>query len=100
MSEATMTNPIFRDCFRDAKKWRTSHWYHLGDRVLFCGMLLRCGVDHYVGDQAKHPWDPGWGWGDGASLLWAVLTPEWMEAEAGASRELAESMRERVSCGF
>lgn len=95
-----MTNPVYRDCWRDAPVWKTPRWYHIGDRVRFAGMLLRCGVDHYAGDQAQHPWDPGWGWGDGARHLWSVLTPEGMSAEADAARALAEADRERVSSGF
>lgn len=72
------------------------HWYHIGDRVRFAGMMLRCGVDHYAGGDAVHPWDPGWGWGDGARHIWAVLTPEGMLAEAEAAKALAESERELV----
>jgi len=89
----------FRDAWRDTPKWRTPRWYHIGDRVRFAGMLLRCGVDHYCGTEAVHPWDPGWGWGDGAALIWTVLTPEGMKAEAQAAKALAEASRERVAQG-
>ena len=77
---------IYNDAYRHAEPWSAPRWYHIGDRVRFCGMLLRSGVDHYAGADAVHPWDPGWGWGDGAALLWTVLTPDGMTAEADAAR--------------
>ena len=86
----------YDDAFKTADEWETEHWYHIGDRVRFFGMLLRCGVDHYVGGSAQHPWDPGWGWGNGAALLWMVLTPDGMTAEANCARAAAESIREAV----
>jgi len=60
-------------------------------------MLLRCGVDHYAGAAAQHPWDPGWGWGDGAALIWTVLTPDGMTEEAHVAKTAAESARVAVS---
>jgi hypothetical protein len=86
-------NAIHNDAFRTAPDWKTSHWYHIGDRVKFFGMLLRCGVDHYAGSDSNHPWDPGWGWGNGAAFIWTVLTPDGMSSEADATRKIAESLR-------
>ena len=85
---------LYNDAFKIAPEWRTSHWHHIGDRVKWFGMLLRCGVDHYAGGDSNHPWDPGWGWGDGAALLWTVLTPDGMSYEAKTAKEAAESLRE------
>jgi len=84
---------IFGDAWQHAPEWRTCLWYHIGDRVRFAGMLLRCGVDHHAGQAAAHPWDPGWGWGNGAALLWTPLTPQGMEAEAEHARRAAEALR-------
>ena len=87
---------VYDDAYKNADPWHTPHWFHIGDRVKWFGMLLRCGVDHYAGHEANHPWDPGWGWNDGAALLWTVLTPDGMSAEADATREAAESVRDRA----
>ena len=83
----------YRNAFQTAVPWEVPRWYHIGDRVRFAGMLLRCGVDHYAGGESQHPWDPGWGWGDGAALIWSVLTPEGMAAEADVAQKRAEAMR-------
>lgn len=100
LNERSNMSALYPDAWREAPVWKTPRWYHIGDRVRFSGMLLRCGVDHYAGDAANHPWDPGWGWGDGAALLWTVLTPDGMSAEAESAKATAESARERVSGGF
>lgn len=47
---------------REASEWAKPHWYHQGDRVLWKGGLLVCGIDHYAGADAVDPWDPGHGW--------------------------------------
>lgn len=52
--------------------WVTPYGYDPGDRVLWRGAVLVCGVDHYAGESARHPWDPGWGWRAAkAATLWA-----------------------------
>jgi hypothetical protein len=83
---------VYEDAFKVAPEWAKG-WFHIGDRVKWFGMLLRCDVDHYSGPDAKHPWDPGWGWGDGAALIWAVVRPGDMAAEADAARERVEAVR-------
>ncbi len=88
-----MTEPVYESAYRAAGPWQAPRWHHIGDRVKWCGMLLRCEVDHYAGGDANHPWDPGWGWGDAAACLWLVLTPEFMSAEANEARARAESRR-------
>lgn len=66
---------VYQDMVRQASEWKTMHWYHIGDRVLWNGHLLRCGIDHYAGDAAVDPWDPGWGWdARKRSRLWQVVT--------------------------
>lgn len=74
--------PIYLDMLRRAPEWEAPHWHHLGDRVQWRGILLRCGIDHYAGADALDPWDPGWGWdARKQSRLWRVLTPEIIRRE-------------------
>jgi hypothetical protein len=49
--------------------------FKAGDRVRWRGVRLVCCTDHYVGDAAEHPWDPGWGWAAWkANVLWEPAT--------------------------
>jgi hypothetical protein len=50
------------------------HWWKPGDRCHWRGVRLVCCTDHYAGDSAEHPWDPGWGWSEAmAAQLWRPM---------------------------
>ena len=59
-----------------SEDWGVPHWYHLGDRAMWRGVELVCTRDHYAGDAAEHPWDPGCCWPKWKqSTLWAPNGP-------------------------
>lgn len=65
--------------------WHVPHHYKLGDRVMWDGVDLVCTRDHYAGDAAGHPWDPGAGWkATKAATLWAPNGPDEWENLAAA----------------
>jgi hypothetical protein len=58
----------------DNRIWKSGS-YAPGDRRRWRGVWLVCCTDHYAGDAAKHPWDPGWGWPSWrANALWEPAT--------------------------
>lgn len=61
-------------------KWhlRSRLWqdgpYELGDVCYWRGVKLVCGLKHFCGSYAEHPWDPGAGWPEhGAAMLWEPM---------------------------
>lgn len=73
---------VYDDMLRSDPEWTTCRWYHLGDRVRWHGIVVRCGIDHYAGDMAVDPWDPGWGWDVRTQTrMWRVLTPGIVDKE-------------------
>jgi hypothetical protein len=51
-------------------RWKTGS-YDAGQTTRWRGVRLVCCTGHFVGDQAEHPWDPGWGWPSWkANALW------------------------------
>lgn len=62
---------------RVPEDWCSSAPYGIGHQVLWAGVRLVCTTDHYAGDAAVHPWDPGAGWSvPRAAALWAPAGPE------------------------
>jgi hypothetical protein len=60
----------------DGAEWcsRSNHgeFYSLGVRAQWRGVMLVCTLAHHAGENADHPWDPGWGWSaEKAATLWA-----------------------------
>jgi hypothetical protein len=59
------------------KAWVAGEAYTAGDRRRWEGADLVCTMDHFAGDAADHPWDPGWNWAAGkAACLWTPATRE------------------------
>jgi hypothetical protein len=57
-------------------EWRVPHHYKLGDHATWFGVRLVCTRDHYAGEAAEDPWDPGAGWPEKkAATLWAPNGP-------------------------
>ena len=51
--------------------WRVPAPYDPGDVVQWNGLRLVCTREHYAGEYAVHPWDPGDGWSERArATLW------------------------------
>lgn len=74
MTDSTVDRLVHENMLRNDPAWATCKWYHVGDRVVWEGKVLRCGTDHYAGGDATDPWDPGWGWdARRQSRLWAVV---------------------------
>lgn len=70
----------------DLKEWRRPHPYLVGVRCLWRGVRLVCTRDHYVGHEARNPWDPGCCWpAHKAAELW---TPDGKESVAQLRRVL------------
>lgn len=66
--------------------WMAPRAYKVGDHVTWHGVRLVCTREHYAGEQARHPWDPGDGWTpEKAAALW---TPNG-KGEAGRLRAVA-----------
>jgi hypothetical protein len=45
--------------------------YRVGDVAFWRGVKLVCCTEHFCGEKAEHPWDPGCGWPEPrAAALW------------------------------
>lgn len=59
--------------FIRSRIWQSGS-YKVGDVCYWRGVKLICGLSHFAGDYAEHPWDPGAGWPEhGAAMLWTPM---------------------------
>jgi hypothetical protein len=78
-------------------EWAAPESFSPDDRVLWRGAELVCLVDHYAGQRATHPWDPGGGWrSPRAAGLWAPGTAE--SAETLRAMEVGDGRLQDVLC--
>lgn len=70
--------------------WVTRHAYSVGDRATWEGVALVCTRNHYAGDAATHPWDPGNGWCvEKAATLWTPNGPIEVERLGNLRKQLS-----------
>lgn len=82
------------DTARTVPEWEAPETYELGSKVIWKGVRLTCTREHFAGDAAVHPWDPGHGWDEAkAATLW---TPDG-EVETARLRAGTEAVDPRLA---